>query len=272
LHSIEVVNDILMRRVGNADAGKLLCLHGFADNGLAFLPLSGTALPGYFELVLVDLPGFGGSPSKPGVALIRDYGKAIAELGSIISPREPVGLVGHSIASAIAVDAAELLSSPPIGVFSIEGNLTEDDAYFTGRAADWDEAEAFKKAFLNEIWELAATNVELRRYFGGVVMAQAPAMWSLGRDAKRVSVGDAVGHAYRALKVPNLYYWSEATTPARTRQFIGAHSIPNRRYAAASHWPTIADPEATANAIVEFFLSAAEGGASADPKSGAAEL
>ena len=265
MHTIQVVNDILVRRVGSGDARKLLCLHGFADSGLMFLPLTETALPDYFELVLVDLPGFGGSPSKPGVALIRDYAGVVAELAPVISRAESVGLIGHSIASAIAAAASDLLAPPPIGVFSIEGNLTEDDAYFTGKAADWDEAEAFKKAFLNDIWQLGATDVELRRYFGGVIMAQASAMWSLGKDAKRVSVGDSVGHAYRALKVPSLYYWSEATTPARTRQFIDAYSIPNRRYAAASHWPTIADPESTANAIIEFFLSAAGQGGAADP-------
>lgn len=265
MHTIEVVNDVFVRRAGDGDARKLLCLHGFADSGLMFLPLTETALPDYFELVLVDLPGFGGSPSKPGVALIRDYARIVAELASVVSRRESVGLIGHSIASAIAVAASELLSPPPIGVFSIEGNLTEDDAYFTGKAADWEGAEPFKKAFLNEIWEMGASNIELRRYFGGVIMAQASAMWSLGKDAKRVSVGDSVGHAYRALKVPSLYYWSEATTPARTRQFIDAYSIPNRQYTAASHWPTVADPEATANAIIEFFLSVAEQGAAADP-------
>ena len=173
MHTIEVVNDILVRRVGDGDARKLLCLHGFADSGLMFLPLSETALPDYFELALVDLPGFGGSPSKPGIALIQDYARTIAKLVKVISHRESVGLVGH---------------------------------------------------------------------------------------------------AYRALKVPSLYYWSEATTPARTRQFIDAYSIPNRRYAAESHWPTIAGPEATANAIVEFILSVAEQGPAGTLQNGAAEL
>jgi len=134
MHTIEVVDDILVRRVGNVDARKLLCLHGFADSGLMFLPLSETALPNYFELLLIDLPGFGVSPSKPGIALIRDYTRAVAKLAPVISHRESVGLIGHSIVSAIAVDASELLSPPPIGVFSIEGNLTRDDAYFTGKA------------------------------------------------------------------------------------------------------------------------------------------
>lgn len=258
MYTIEVVNDMLVRRFGDGDARKLICLHGFADSGLMFLPLSETALPDYFELVIVDLPGFGGSPSKPGVDLIRDYAGAVAGLASVISCKESVGLIGHSIASAIAVATSDMLSPPPIGVFSIEGNLTVDDAYFTGKAADWEGAEPFKEAFLNEIWEMGASKIELRRYFGGVIMAHAQAMWNLGRDAKRISAGDAVGHSYRGLKVPSLYYWSEATTPARTRRFIDAYSIPNRKYSASSHWPTIADPEGTANAIIEFFLGVAE--------------
>ena len=156
MHTIEVVNGIFVRRGGDGDARKLLCLHGFADSGLTFLPLMETALPDYFELVVVDLPGFGGSPSKPGVALIQDYARIVAGLASAVSSRESVGLIGHSIASAIAVAASDLLSPPPIGVFSIEGNLTEADAYFSGRAADWEEAEPFKEAFMNDIWELGA--------------------------------------------------------------------------------------------------------------------
>ena len=257
MHTVEVVNQILVRRAGRGRGKKLLCLHGFADSGLMFLPLSETTLPDHFELVLVDLPGFGASPSKPGIGLIRDYARVVAELATVLSPNESVGLIGHSISSAIAVTASDLLSPVPAGVFSIEGNLTEDDAYFTGKAADWEDSEAFKKAFLEELLELAATNVDLRRYYGGVVMAQASAMWTLGRDAKRVSVGNRVGHDYRAMKMPSLYYWCKATTPLSTRQFIDAYSIPNRQYSAASHWPTITDPQATASAIIEFFRGAA---------------
>lgn len=253
MHTIEVVNGILVRRLGLGAGKKLLCLHGFADNGLAFLPLCETALPNYFELVLVDLPGFGASPSIPGFGLVRDYARLVAGLAAAFAPEEPVGLIGHSIGSAIAVTAADLLSPAPLGLFSIEGNLTEDDAYFSGKAADWQDSKAFKAAFLEEIWELAAENVDLRRYYGGVEMARAEAMWTLGRDAKRISAANRVGQAFRAMQAPNLYYWGETTTPPSTRQYIEEYSIPNRRYPAASHWPMIADPQATASAVIEFF-------------------
>ncbi|MEM8933487.1 MAG: alpha/beta hydrolase [Acidobacteriota bacterium] len=251
--SIHVVNGLLVRRSGPPNAPKLLCLHGFGDSGSMFQPLTETSLVDEHELVMVDLPGFGASPPRPGLSGIDDYGALVAELAAAIAPREPVGLIGHSIASPIAVAAIGQLEPAPFGIFSIEGNLTEDDAYFTGQAADWDGAEPFKASFLDKIGEMSRTNDDLRRYYGLVTTADASVLWHLGRDARRASRGDALGHAYRALDVPHLYFWSEATTPERTRDFLTTHAIPNRRYAAASHWPTVVDPTASADAIRDFF-------------------
>ena len=252
---IEVFNDVFVRRLGALGAPKLICLHGFADSGQMFAPLSETALGEEFELVVPDLPGFGASPRDSSVNRIRDFARAVAAIATRVSPGEPVGLIGHSIASAIAVDTVAELPKAPLGVFSIEGNLTEEDAYFSGKAAEWDSASSFKEAFCAEIWRGSERDPELRRYFGGVVMADAEAMWNLGRDARRVSVGDAVGRAYRALDVPTLYYWGLATTSERTREFIESSSLPNRRYEVESHWPTVASPAATATAIGDFFSS-----------------
>ena len=84
-------------------------------------------------------------------------------------------------------------------------------------------------------------------------MADADAMWNLGRDAKSVSLNDAVGKAYKAVEIPTLYYWCTATTPNTTREFIEANALNNRTYNIESHWPTVRDPEATAHAIHEFF-------------------
>ena len=81
-------------------------------------------------------------------------------------------------------------------------------------------------------------------------------MWSLGRDAKRRSAGDRFGEEFRALDVPALYYWSAATTPASTPEYIATHSIPNRRYNVASHWPVETSPRETAEAIADFFGNA----------------
>lgn len=225
--NVETHGNVFIRRIGNARTPKLFCLHGFADSGQMYTPLAGTALAEHFELIAVDLPGCGASPRNPSVNTLEDHARALAGLASTLSPDRAVGLIGHSIASAIAVAMVGALAIPPLGVFSIEGNLTQADAYFSGQAADWDSAGDFKAAFQEEIWRGAQDSTDLRRYFSGVVVADAEALWHLGRDARRVSADDAVGHAYRALMVPTLYYWGMDSTTASTRDFIQQHSLPS---------------------------------------------
>ena len=228
-------------------------MHGFADSGDMYLPLAATELTDHFEIIAIDLPGFGVSPRNSAVNTIEDFAKTIAALASLISPDKPIGLVGHSIASAIAIAMVNALAVAPIGVFSIEGTLTAADAYFSGKAVNWDSPHEFKEAFSNEIWRASEQNVDLRRYFGGVIVANADAMWQLGRDAHRVSEHNAVGRAYQSVSVPSLYYWGAATTPPSTQLFIKNNALNNRQYDVNSHWPTVTSPAQTAIAIAEFF-------------------
>ena len=250
---VEILDGMFVRRFGDPQAPKLLCLHGFADSGHMFVPLADTTLGEHFELIVVDLPGFGASLPNAAVHSVEEFAQAVAGLAASVSPGKPVGLIGHSVASAIAVATVGKLATPALGVFSIEGNLTAADAYFSGRAADWDSAALFKQAFLDEIWRESEESPDLRRYFGGAVLADADTMWNLGRDARKLSANDTVGNAYKALNVPTLYYWGTATTTSTTRDFVERNALVNRQYEVASHWPTVADPGATAAAIDEFF-------------------
>jgi pimeloyl-ACP methyl ester carboxylesterase len=249
----EVLDGVFVRRSGPRARTKIVCLHGWADSGLLFTPLFETDLTRDFELVAVDLPGFGESPRQAGMGTIAANGDAVASLVRQISPDSPVGLVGHSIAGAIAVAAVERLPAAVLGVFSIEGNLCEADTFFTARAAHWDEPDAFKAQFLEELRKLERGRPIFRRYRASAVMADAATMWELGRDAKRASEGNALGHAYAGLGVPNLYYWSRGNTPESTQDFIRTSGIANLVFTDASHWPTVDAPGRTAGAIRGFF-------------------
>ncbi len=253
---IEIIEGIFVRRSGPRKATKIICLHGFSDSGLMFLPLFKSDALRDFELIAVDLPGFGASPRKAGVGTVHEFAETVAALANAISPKQSVALVGHSIASAIAVAAAGILPSRVLGILSIEGNLTEEDAYFSGRAADWDDPTEFKTHFLGDIWALAQGQQILRRYYGGVVMADPQAMWDLGRDAKRIGRDNAAGEAYRKLAIPNLYYWSRENTAKATQDYIASNKIAGLEFANASHWPTVDATDETARVISSFFKDA----------------
>jgi pimeloyl-ACP methyl ester carboxylesterase len=249
---VTLINGLLVRMAGQPDGPTLVLLHAFADSGLAFTPLFDTELASRFRLVVADLSGFGASPPRAGVRTIADHAAAIAELVSSLPARGSVGLVAHSVASMIAVEAAALLGVPFAGLFSIEGNLTAEDAYFSGRAANFADPLAFKQRFLDDLWTMAQEQVALRRYFAGAVLADATAMWELGRDARRRSIDDEPGQAYRRIR-PSLYYWSPANTAATTQRWIAQSGIRQRQFADASHWPMVDRPEDTAREIAAFF-------------------
>lgn len=253
---IAVRNGMLLREAGEERAPVVVCLHAFADHGAAFVPLFETALATRYRLLAVDLPGFGASPRQDGVGTIEAHGRVLAQLVEALAPGRPIGLVAHSVASCIAVNLAQRLADRLTGLFSIEGNLTADDAYFTGRAANYDDPVQFKTAFLDEIWAMARDNSIMRRYWAAAFMSDSRAMWELGRDAKRISVGDMPGREYQAVRAPTFYYWSPENTSATTRAWIAATNIANRQFTGAGHWPMVERPEQTAEEIANFFAQA----------------
>lgn len=249
---VALVNGLFIRTAGPPTRPTLLLVHAFADCGLTFVPLFDTLLAERFHLVAVDLAGFGASPRQDDVLTIAQHAETIAALAHSLSTAGPMCLVGHSVGSMIAVEAASRLGDLFGGLFSIEGNLLAEDAYLSGRAADFDDAFLFKKRFLDDIWEMAQTRQILRRYFATAVLADPVAMWELGRDARRMSTGDVPGQAYRRVR-PSLYYWSPADTAETTSHWIAKSDLHQHQFTNSSHWPTVDQPNETARAIVSFY-------------------
>lgn len=251
--TVEVHEDTVVRLAGASHGDALVFLHAFGDSGYCYADMFASSSLGQYRLIAFDLWGFGTSPRRPDVRTVEDYALALEDLILATCPNRKVGLVGHSIAASIAVRIANRLGNRIAGVFSIEGNLTPDDAMFTGRAAEFDDPIAFKRRFLDDIWRMGQDSDELRHYYSGARLGDAHSMWHLGRDAKRISPDNALGEAFRGLSRPKLYYWSKTSTPASTAEWIERTEIPNRVYSGAGHWPMVTQPERTAMAVAEFF-------------------
>lgn len=239
--------------MGRLSAPCLVFVHTFSSNGGDFLPLFDTQLAQDYRLVAVDLPGFGGSPGQTQCRTIAEYAAVLADLAIHLSDGNKLGFVAHSVGSMIAVQAIGILKDKAFGLFSIEGNLTTDDAYFSGKAADFSDAIAFKKYFLEHLWTLGNTNPIFRSFYANAAIADAEAMWRLGCDARRQSMDDAPGLIYHSIPVPSLYYWNVANAPPRTVDWIKNAGVPNLTFTGASHWPMVDIPVDTGKAIGRFF-------------------
>jgi len=179
-------------------------------------------------------------------------------LADALSPDRPVGLIAHSVGSPIAVAAAQGRPDRVHAILSIEGNLTAEDAYFSGRAAEYEDAEQFKSAFSNQIRAMATDNHALCRYADAIEMADAASMWRLGRDAARLGEGEAFGHAYlnlSALDVRSQYLWGRHNTPRATAAFIDRHRLANREFRRSGHWKSVDAPEETSSIARELFAA-----------------
>ena len=214
-----------------------------------FAPLQDTALAQHYRLRPLDLPGFAGRPALPGPTTLE----ALAEVMHEIAVREDARtLVAHSVASIIASLAAGRSDSPVETIVSLEGNLTAEDAYFSGTAADYDDAESLKTAFLARLEEMAETQPVVRRYAETVQHADPRALWELGCDARRFSKthipGDVLSRAAEAIYLYNPNNCATASLAWLARSGMKAVVLEG-----ASHWPSVDQPELLAAKMLEVL-------------------
>lgn len=253
MQQIEIVNGALTRRTGDRARPILLLLHCFGDTGRSYARLMAHPLLQNYHLVAPDLWGFGASPRGTRPCTVDETSAALIDFIETAFPNRMIGVVGHSIMAAMAVAVAHQTPTRVAGVFSIEGCLLPEDVFYPGKAAAYEDPERFKADFLDEIWELGRTKLALRHFHAGVSVADPVALWELGRDAHRLGTERRLSNPYMTLTRPNLYYWSNATTPAATQALITRSKLPNHRYDGPSHWPMVDTVEETAVVLKDFF-------------------
>ncbi len=81
-------------------------VHGLGGSSLNWVPLMGQ-LAGEYDLVALDLPGFGASPPpRDGDYTPSGHGRAVAALIAAVGPTGPVHLMGNSLGGAVSVQVA----------------------------------------------------------------------------------------------------------------------------------------------------------------------
>ena len=225
----------------------ILFLPGFGDDSSMFIPLADTEMAYRHRLVMVDLPGFGNAaPLKVPTTL-----EALAEVVHDLADKERTQIVvAHSVASIIASLAARRSPSFIETIISLEGNLTADDAYYSGTAADFDIAADFQRSFLARLDELAKNQQIFARYRSVIARANPVAMWELGCDARKFSAtnvpGDVLVETSRVC-----YLYNPVNCPKASLEWLQSHPIPRLRMDGPTHWASVDQPCLVARKILE---------------------
>ncbi|NOD93167.1 alpha/beta fold hydrolase [Ruegeria sp. HKCCD4884] len=223
----------------------LLMIAGFGDDGSMFSALHGTPLGAAYRLIALDLPGFGAPPLE-GPTTLASLADVVAEK-SAETKAETV--IAHSVASIIASLAATKPDSPLNRILSLEGNLTPEDAYFSGTAANYDDPSSFRAAFLSRLAESADESHILSRYRDVVTRANPLALWQLGQDARRFSKLHVPGQILIA-SAHVTYLYNPENCPRASLDWLQNHPIDRIILEGASHWPSVDRPEALSDAIL----------------------
>ena len=225
---------------------KMLCIAGFGDDSSMFDALTGPALSSSVDVVQFDLPGFG----APAFSRRPTTLNAVAEVVDAKARRIGAHIVlAHSVASIIASLAALRAGSPIQMILSLEGNLTAEDAYFSGTAANYDTPFAFRDAFLERLSNLADEKGDIvARYREVVSRADPKALWQLGRDAYEFSQKCVPGDLL-ARSADVTYLYNPENLPTPSLRWLDEHDMRRIQLEIASHWASVDCPDLLAEAI-----------------------
>jgi pimeloyl-ACP methyl ester carboxylesterase len=227
-----------------SDPPAILLVPGFGDDAGVYAPLMATRLARTHRLVPVVLPGFGASPLR-GPTTLRRLARFVDGRARKLEARL---IIAHSAASIIASLAAQRAGSPLDTILSLEGNLTADDAYFSGAAADYTAPQDFKAAFLTRLDAMAKDAPAIGRYRQAVARSDGTALWELGCDVARFSStcdpGDVLLRARRAV-----YFYNPENAPPATRAWLSRSRLRQAPLPNATHWKVFDQPDLLAAAL-----------------------
>ncbi len=212
-------------------------LHGFADSGLAYKEVFESSLNEVFNIYVVDLSGFGGSPIHPDYISIKEQASLLSDIiRAETLNQDKVNLVAHSLGALIGTWVCQNLKEKINYYFNVEGNLTEADSYFSSKPLKFKSAKAFAKSFQVEIFEKAKSEERYKRYYSSLRFADPEGMRNWSLTSQEYIKGNQCGMEFKALTCKKVYIWGDVDTPKETQKFIQENEIPNQLYKGIGHW------------------------------------
>lgn len=229
----------------------VVCLAGFGDNSSIFEPLQSTTLSDVVKIVPVDLPGFGKPASENRQTTLESLAEFVV---NEVTSHDSSILLAHSLSSIIASLAAPKSDGQIRTIISLEGNLTQQDAYFSAEAAKHLSADSFHRDFMFRLSELGNSHPMYRSYQKRVSTADKNALWELGCDAHKFGTSHIPGNVL--IEAANVQYlYSRNNLSESSILWLEQHDIPRIELPGATHWISLFQPQLLADAVLQAIDS-----------------
>ncbi len=219
------------------DRESIWFLHGFADSGLVYKEVFQSQLCDEFDIYVIDFPGFGVSPMNAEFVSMKQQANLLSQIiQKETSNKHHVNIVAHSLGALIGTWVCQSLKERINYYFSIEGNLTLADSYFSSKPLEFGSTTAFVESFHKEIFELAKSEERYQRYYSSLRFAEPEAMENWCLTSQEYVRDNRCGFEFKALTCNKVYIWGDVDTPVETQKFIKQKRIPNQLYQGIGHW------------------------------------
>ena len=228
-----------VRRFGEGDR-HIVYLHGLGEAGGVFQPLlREPALDNAsFTHTVPDLPGYGRSAwPEPPLRLEALADQLILWLAEFPTP--PL-LVGHSMGGVLAVLVAE--ASPPVvkAVVNIEGNVSLDDCFLSGRIAAWDESSYAAEGhgeICRHYRSLATDGSPESFFYAALRFADPQSTYRHAKDLVELSATESMAERMAALTVRCTFVGGAPRGIApRSLDLLEGQGVPTVCVEPAGHW------------------------------------
>ena len=244
-----------VRRFGDGDR-HIVYLHGLGESGGVFEPLLREPVldNAKYTHTVPDVPGYGRSvwPELP----LRLDALANALIPWLAEFPTPPLLVGHSMGGVLAVLMAEASPSAVKAAINIEGNVSLDDCFMSGRIAAWDESSYATEGHAAVARQLDAVAVDRSPesfHAAAFRFADPHSTHRHATDLVELSAAESMAKRMASLTIPCVFVAGVPRGLApRSLELLDDHGVRTVRVEPAGHWVYWDQPAVCAEVIAEL--------------------
>lgn len=244
------------RRVTGNPRGTLLYVHGLGESGLCFEETMTAGRLKEWNHIAPDLPGYGRSawPKQP--LELPQFARLVAAW-LLAEPARPRILVGHSMGGVIGQMVCRDYPEAADAFFNIEGNVTQQDCTFSGRAASGSLAEFTAGGFdqlKSWVYEAGVDALPMRRYYASMMCCSPDSFYCNSRELVEISQAEQMARDLRDLRVPLRFAAGlRGGLGARSLELLRREQIELVGFDGSGHWPFLDETEAFVFELERFI-------------------
>lgn len=245
-----VINDLITRYETSGKGKAVVLLHGWGDTLASFHDLQ-AALEGKYQVVSLDLPGFGQTQPPPGTWGLTEYANFVNKFLAKLKIT-PYAIIGHSNGGAIAIRGLSNGQLKAAKLILLASSGIRDE--YKGRVKAIRLITKTGKALSKPLPK--AVKLKLRRKVYNVIGSDMLVAENLQQSFKKIVAEDVRTDAAKIKAATLLLYGDrDQTTPLSYGKLL-ADELKNSildEISPAGHFPHHDQPEQVASQVKEFL-------------------